>query len=101
MPGRIYDTARFRALPRDSCAVYELLGGECAGDVAHHHVHPLALGGDDDGRTVSVCARHHAFLEPLARKVYGTPERRRCPHFHPTQAGREACERRLNVSAVG
>jgi hypothetical protein len=98
--GRVYDTAAFRALPREHCIIHELLGTECEGAIARHHVHPLAAGGDPQGRTVPVCAVHHPQLEALARRVYGTPEWKRCPHFHPTQAGREACERRLNVSAA-
>lgn len=102
--GRIYDTAAFRALPRERCAVHELLGGECSGPIARHHVWPVELGGDPHGRTVESCARHHPMLEALARRVYGLREPRRCPHRHVTREARERCEARLNganVPAVG
>lgn len=98
--GRPYDTTAFRALPRERCVVVELLGGECAGPIDRHHVIPISLGGDVDGRTVACCRRHHGALEALARRIHGTHGHRRCPHYHPTRAGREACERRLNASVA-
>lgn len=98
--GRIYDTAAFRALPRNRCIVHELFGTECAGDISRHHVHPVSLGGAEDGKTVESCSRHHPMLEALARRVYGTPEYRRCRHVHPTREGREACDRRRNAMAA-
>jgi len=100
--GRVYDTAAFRALPRERCVIHELLGTECRGPVARHHVHPVELGGDPEGRTVECCARHHPMLEALARRVYSHEQTypRRCPHYHPTRAGREACERRLNAEVA-
>lgn len=98
--GRIYDTAEFRALPRERCVVHDLIGGECAGPIGRHHVWPIELGGDPRGRTIESCARHHPMLEALARRVYSIPEYRRCPHVHPTLEGRLACERRLNAVAV-
>ena len=94
--GRPYDTADFRALPRERCAVYELLGGECAGPIGRHHVHPLSMGGEEDGRTVEVCSTHHPMLEALARRIHGIP--RRCPHKHVTPEARAQCEARLNAS---
>jgi hypothetical protein len=97
--GRIYDTVAFRALPRERCIVHELFGADCAGAIARHHVHPVSLGGPEDGPTVECCARHHTMLEALARRVYGVPEYRRCPHAHRTQEGRLACEQRLNAAA--
>lgn len=100
MAGRIYDRAFFRALPREGCIVHELFGTECAGEIGRHHVHPISLGGPEDGPTVPSCARHHPMLEALARRVYGTPEYRRCPHAHRTLEGRMACERRLNANAA-
>lgn len=96
--GRIYDTADFRALPRERCAVYELLGGDCAGSIHRHHVHPVSLDGPVDGRTVEVCRAHHPLLEHLARRVYGQPAYRCCPHKHVTPEARAQCEARLNAS---
>jgi hypothetical protein len=98
--GRIYDTSAFRSLPRERCAVHELIGTDCAGPISRHHVHPVALGGGELGRTVQCCSRHHPMLEALARRAYGAPGYRRCPHAHPTQEGRLACERRLNPVAA-
>lgn len=74
---------------------------ECSGPVHLHHVHPLSAGGDAFGRTVEVCRRHHPMLEALARRVYGEPEWKTCPHQHRTREAREACERRLNADVVG
>ena len=96
--GRIYDTAAFRALPRERCAVYELLGGECSGPIGRHHVRPLRYAAD--GRTVEVCAVHHPMLEALARRIHGEREYRRCTHRHVTPEAREACERKLNRADV-
>jgi hypothetical protein len=98
--GRVYDQATFRRLPRERCAVHELLGDECAGPIHRHHVYPLSHGGEDDGRTVSVCAHHHPSLEALARRVYGEREPRRCPHRHVTAEARERCEARLNADVL-
>lgn len=97
---RPYDTAAFRALPRERCAVHELLGGECAGVVARHHVHPMSLGGAESGRTVPVCARHHGYLEAIARRVYGAPRWRTCPHKHVTPEAKERCEAKLNADVL-
>lgn len=92
-----YNTRSWRELPRDSCAVAELLGVEdCLGAIHLHHVHPLALGGDFGARTVPACARHHPMLEALARRAFRW---QRCPHPHRTREAREACERRLNRAA--
>lgn len=96
--GRIYDTADFRALPRERCAVHELLGGDCAGAIHRHHVHPVSLDGPVDGRTIPVCASHHPMLEMLARRVWMHREPRRCPHKHVTPEARAQCEARLNAS---
>ena len=98
--GRPYDSAVWRTLLREGCALHVLTGDACSGDVGLHHVHPISLGGDVDGETVPVCAKHHPSLEALARRVYGEPRRRRCGHRHVTREGREACERRLNRDAV-
>lgn len=98
--GRIYDKASFRALPRERCAVWELIGGECSGPIAHHHVYPVSLGGAESGRTVESCAAHHPMLEALARRVYGAPRYRRCPHRHVTPEARERCEARLNADVL-
>ena len=91
----VYNTRRWRDLPRDHCIVDTLLGdaaGDCRGLIHRHHVDPA----DPSSRTVSVCAAHHSQLHGLLRHV---GRRRRCPHRHPTRAGREACERRLNRAA--
>ena len=97
--GRPYDTAAWRRLPRETCAVAELFGTECAGPIALHHVRPLRFGGIEE-RTVSCCARHHPALEALARRVHGQRELRRCRHRHVTREARIECERRLNELVV-
>ena len=91
----VYNTQIWRELPRDYCIVEVLLDdavGPCRGLIHHHHVDP----NDPYSRTVQVCASHHpkihAVLNSLGRK-------KRCPHRHPTRAGREACERKLNQAA--
>lgn len=94
-----YYTRHWRSLPRERCAAAELLGGECAGLIHRHHLHPISLGGDPDGETVEVCQRHHPSLEALARKLHGLPEWKHCNHVHPYPGAREACERRLNRAA--
>jgi hypothetical protein len=94
-----YDKRRWRRLPRTRCRVAELLGGECAGPIERHHVHPMSLGGDPQGETVEVCKRHHPMLEALARKIHGTPRWKSCPHrpgTHVYPGSREECERQLN-----
>jgi hypothetical protein len=98
MSHTLYHTPRWLALDRSGpCAVAELLGGECAGPIHRHHVHPVSLDGDPEGMTVQVCRKHHPMLEALARKIYGDPPGwKRCPHPHRTRAAREQCERRLN-----
>ena len=88
----VYNTRRWRDLPRDYCVVSVLLGdraGHCSGLIHHHHVDPF----DPDSRTLQVCASHHPKIHAVLRKLDG---RRRCPHRHTSRAGREACERRLN-----
>ncbi|HSE46091.1 MAG TPA: hypothetical protein VLA89_12265 [Gemmatimonadales bacterium] len=97
-----YYTRRWRRLPRTRCEAAELLGGECAGPIHRHHVHPISLGGDPEGESVEVCSRHHPMLEALARKIHGLPEWKRCPHgpgAHRYPGAREDCERRLNRAA--
>ncbi len=94
----VYQTASWRGLPRSSCAIHELLGTECGGSIARHHVRPLSAGGDPDGRTVQVCARHHPSLEALARRVWRERVWKTCPHHHQTRESREACERKLNLA---
>lgn len=94
--GRVYDRRDWRSLPRDTCAVYELLGGECKGEIALHHIHPLSLDGPEDGIVTPCCSAHHPMLEALARRVYKAPEWKRCTHNHRYPEAREACERRLN-----
>ena len=91
----VYNTQRWRQLPRTECVVETLLGdlaGPCRGLIHRHHVDPS----DPDSRTVEVCAAHHPKLHGL---LHSLERRRRCPHRHPTRAGREACERRLNRAA--
>lgn len=94
-----YNTRKWRGLSRSgTCAVGELLGTECSGRLHLHHVHPLQAGGDQFGRTVPVCEKHHPSLEALARRVWGEPEWKHCTHTHPYPGGREECERRLNAA---
>ena len=81
------------ATSRRTCALAELLPDECGDTLHRHHVMPISAGGDPDGPTVWLCERHHPMLESLARRVLRW---KRCTHFHPYPAGREACERRLN-----
>lgn len=96
-----YNTTRWRDLPRNGfCEVGTLLGTECEGPLHRHHVHPLSAGGEQFGRTVLVCLRHHPSLEALARRVWGEREWKTCPHPHRTREAREACERRLNGMAA-
>lgn len=97
-----WDEIRERVLARDGnrCTVSRLLGGRCAGLLHVHHIRPRGEGGtDDEDNLATVCARHHPLWERLRQNVLRTRDRhgwRRCPHTHPTRAGREACERRLN-----
>lgn len=91
----VYNTQRWRELPRTECIVEHLLGGAagpCSGLIHHHHVDP----DDPYSRTVQVCASHHSTVHKVLRSLGRT---RRCPHRHPTRAGREACERKLNQAA--
>lgn len=88
----VYNTRKWRELPRDYCIVDILLGdaaGPCQGLIHHHHVDPA----DPYSRTVQVCASHHPKLH---RVLNSLGRKRSCPHRHPTRAGREACERKLN-----
>ena len=93
-----YDKRSFRNLPRERCAVSELLGlGDCRGLIHRHHVDPS----DPDSRTLEVCNRHHQKLHAALRAL-SVPERvwKRCPHkpgTHRYPGAREACERRLNA----
>lgn len=98
MERTVYNTARWRDLPRDYCAVERLFGaaaGPCAGLIAHHHVVP----DDPDSRTVQICARHHPQLHAALRRLEPRPWKR-CSHRHPYPEGRAACERRLNAVAA-
>ena len=96
METTLYNSRTWRNLPRETCRVAELVGGECAGSISLHHLYPLSLGGAEWGRTVECCQAHHPYLEALARRVYGRREPRRCHRQHRTREAREACERRLN-----
>lgn len=89
----VYQTSKWRSLPRDYCFVSVLLGdatGPCDGLIHHHHVNPI----DPDSRTLQVCASHHPQIHAVLRGL--ASKRRRCPHRHVTRESREACERRLN-----
>jgi hypothetical protein len=95
----IYSKRRWRELDRSGpCAAFELLGGECAGPIERHHVHPISLGGDPEGPTIPLCKRHHPMVEALARRVHGRKAWKSCPHQHRTREAREECERRLNAA---
>lgn len=96
MERSVYNTQSWRDLPRELCAVSELLGeiaGPCRGLIAHHHTDPS----DPDSRTVQVCNRHHQMLHTVLRA--SVPRRKTCPHHHRSRESREACERRLNQAA--
>lgn len=89
----VYNTQRWRDLPRDYCAVELLLGaaaGPCRGLIHHHHVDPQ----DPDSRTVQVCAGHHSRIHGLLNGL--VCPRRRCTHNHRYDHARRACEERLN-----
>lgn len=95
MERAVYNSQRWRELPRTQCVVSALLEGAvrpCRGLIHRHHIDPT----DPDSRTVQVCAGHHQDLHTLLRGL--RPRVRRCPHRHPTREGREACERKLNRS---
>jgi transposase len=97
MHTQVYNTQRWRDLPRDYCLVGELLGdagGPCRGLIHHHHVDPT----DPDSRTVPVCNSHHGRLHGVLNRL-NAAERRRCTHRHLYPGAREACERRLNRAA--
>lgn len=93
-------TARSAALARDcnECQVRRLLGGDCSGILhVHHVVRPEHGGGKYDlDNLLTVCAGHHPQLEALRRFVTDKRGWKRCPHYHRTPAGREACEAKLN-----
>lgn len=93
----VYNSQRWRELPRDYCAASFLLGeavGPCQGLIGHHHVDPL----DPDSRTVQVCNRHHGHLHGLLNGLSSKRERR-CTHKHRYDHARRECERRLNRAA--
>ena len=93
----VYNRQSWRDLPRDYCAVHELLdtaAGPCTGLIHHHHVDPL----DPDSRTVQVCAGHHSRIHALLRGL-GSSRPRRCTHTHRYDWARRECERRLNRAA--
>jgi len=95
MEKTVYNTARWRELPREACRVHELFGdaaGPCGGLVHRHHVDPH----DEGSRTVECCATHHPQLHMVLRRL---SKWRSCPHRHRTRESREACERRLNQAA--
>ncbi len=90
----VYNTRRWRDLPRDYCVVSELLGdfaGPCTGLIHHHHVDPT----DPDSRTIQVCASHHPKIHALLRKVTVSTWKH-CTHNHRYAHARRDCERRLN-----
>lgn len=91
---RPYDRASWRKIPREGdCALSVLLGGECSGRIALHHLTPLSEGGDDSA-LVLCCASHHARLHAARQRIL--PQPRRCRHRHTYPGAREACEARLN-----
>lgn len=96
----IRGSAAWRALPRDTCVVSDLLGeiaGGCVGVIHRHHTIP----DDETSRTVPCCAGHHPKLHAVIRMLTRAPQWKRCTrHNHPYRIGREACERRLNGVAA-
>lgn len=102
-----YDSPEWAALrervrDRDGrrCTVGWLLGGACdeTREPDVHHIlsvrdHPeLRL---EEDNCLTACMTHHPRLEALVRALRErrVEAPRRCPHQHPTRAGREACER--------
>lgn len=106
----VYDSpewgaVRERVLARDRrrCVLGWLLGGPCSGPLHVHHVEPIEERPDlayEPDNLISACEAHHPSLEAFRRFVRARRAPRRCPHVHPTRAGREACERRLNRAAA-
>ena len=98
MDQRVYNSARWRSLPRDRCTVEFLFGpaaGPCRGRIHRHHVDP----DDPESRSVEVCAAHHPTLQAALRDLTRPARRRRCNHRHRYPHAREACERELNKAA--
>jgi hypothetical protein len=51
----------------------------------------------DEGNCVTACASHHPTLEAVRRLLIAIigEAPARCPHRHPYESGRRACEERL------
>jgi hypothetical protein len=78
-----------------TCALSELLPGECTEVLHSHHVMPISYGGDPDGPQVWVCSRHHPRLEAMARRELSW---RTCKHRHRYAWAKAECEARLNAA---
>jgi hypothetical protein len=86
---------RARAIERDGGCI--LAGRDrrpCSGALHVHHIVRPELGGEPYAlaNLATVCARHHRLAHTLGFELR-EPGPARCPHRHPTRAGRLACER--------
>lgn len=98
MEATAYNSAAWRALPRDHCIVERLFGplvGPCSGSVHRHHVDPS----DPASRTVPSCAGHHARLHVAIRALTRGEKGKRagCPHrpgTHRYPHAKRECDRR-------
>jgi len=98
MERSVYNRTSWRDLPRDYCAVKEILGeavGPCRGLIHHHHVDPT----DPDSRTVQCCNSHHQKIHAVLRNLASEVPVRRCTHHHRYDWARRECERKLNRAA--
>jgi hypothetical protein len=95
MDTAVYNTVRWRELPRTSCLVERLFGeqaGPCRGTIHRHHLDPE----DPASRTIEVCAAHHSRVHAALRALL-KPKAGGCPHRPGTHRYRyalEECNRR-------
>lgn len=105
MERQVYDSQRWRELPRTQCVAELLFGtaaGECGGLIGRHHVDK----DDPESRTIELCQVHHPMIEAVLDRLLDRkplePRRawRTCTHRHPYPGGKEACERRMNADLI-
>lgn len=90
---------RVRVRDGRRCTVARLLGGRCSGVLHVHHVIPRSERPDlelDPDNCITACACHHPTLEAVRRLIVAilSEDPPRCPHRHPYESGRRACEER-------
>jgi len=96
---------RVRVRDGHRCTVARLLGGRCS-DILHvHHVIPRSERPDlelDEENCITACASHHPTLEAVRRLIVSILDEAptRCPHRHPYESGRRACEERRRRDAL-